>query len=111
MRDPFIAIDAATNLRSQARSLRRSWERARGGGTAGVRPVIEASWRRTERAGVDPDVPDPRQAFAPDALDDHRDASGLRDCLDALRACLSPLASESAHVMVVTDADCRILWM
>ena len=113
MRDPFIAIDAATNLRSQARTLRQCWERARGGGTAGdgVRPLIEASWRRTERAGVDPEYPDPRQAFAPDALDDHRDASGLRDCLDSLRACLSPLASESAHVMVVTDADCRILWM
>jgi len=48
MRDPFIAIDAATNLRSQARSLRRSWERARGGGTAGVRPVIEFA----ETAGI-----------------------------------------------------------
>jgi hypothetical protein len=35
----------------------------------------------------------------------------LRECVDALRGCLSPFASESEHVMVVTDGDCRILWM
>ena len=70
MRDPFIAIDAATNLRSQARSLRRSWEGTRGAGPRGVRPVIEASWRRTAAsAGVDPEPLHPRRAFDADALD------------------------------------------
>jgi len=113
MRDPFIAIDVGTNLRSHARKLRRSWEEARGGGGAGgvVRPVIEESWRRTEGAGLDPEHPSPRRAFAPDALDDYRDASGLRECVDALRTCLGGFAHDAEHVMVVVDAECRILWM
>ncbi len=112
MRDPFIAIDAGTNLRSHARALRRSWASALGGAPGtGVRPLIEASWRRTERAGIDPDHPAPRRAFAPDVLEDYRDSSGLRGCIDVLRTCLRGFAQDAEHIMVVVDADCRILWL
>ena len=112
MRDPFIAVDAATDLRSHARALRRDWATALSGGRPGaVRPLIEASWRRTELAGLDPDHPAPRRAFGRDELDDQRDASGLRDCVDVLRRCLGGFAQDAEHVMVVVDADCRILWM
>ena len=112
MRDPFIAIDAGTNLRSHARALRRSWASALGGAPGtGVRPLIEASWRRTEQAGIDPDHPAPRRAFAPDVLEDYRDSSGLRGCIDVLRTCLRGFAQDAEHIMVVVDADCRILWL
>ena len=94
MRDPFVAVDTSTDLRSYARRLRRSWERSRGGDepAAGVRPLIEASWERTRRAGIDPDRPDPMRAFDRDALADQRAASGLTDCIDALRSCLGGFA-------------------
>ena len=66
MRNPFVAVDAATDLRARARVLRRSWETTMGGGTgAGVRPVIERSWRRLTDAGLDPDHLHPRRASTP----------------------------------------------
>ena len=112
MRDPFVAVEAATDLRAHARALRRSWATARGGrAEESVRPVIRQSWQRTEQAGIDPDHPRPRRAFASDALEDYRDASGLRDCVDVLRKCLGGFAQDAEHVMVVVDASCRIVWM
>jgi hypothetical protein len=100
-------------LRAYARRLRRSGERSQGGSEAapGVRPLIEASWARTRRAGIDPDRPDPQRAFAPDALEDHRQASGLGGCIDAVRTILGGFAQDAEHVVVVVDAQCRILWM
>jgi hypothetical protein len=76
-----------------------------------VRPVIEQSWRRMTGSGLDPDHLHPRRAFARDELDDRRDASPLRGCIDVLRRCLGSFAMESEHVMVVVDGTGRILWM
>jgi hypothetical protein len=113
MRDPFIAVDVATDLRAHARLLRRSWETALRGGDVGarVRPVIEQSWQRMVGAGLDPDHLHPLRAFARDELEDRRDASPLRGCIDVLRRCLGGFAKDAEHVMVVVDATGRILWM
>ena len=113
MRDPFVAVDAATDLSAHARLLRRSWESALGGdgATADVRPVIEQSWRRMVGAGLDPDHLHPQRAFAADELADRRDASPLRGCIDVLRRCLGGFAMDAEHVMVVVDATGRILWI
>ena len=54
-RDPFIAIDAGTDVRAHARSLRRVWESAFEGGSLRPRAVIEQSWARMQRAGLDPE--------------------------------------------------------
>jgi hypothetical protein len=113
MRDPFVAVDAATDLSAHARLLRRSWESALGGdgASADVRPVIEQSWRRMVGAGLDPDHLHPQRAFAADELVDRRDASPLRACIDVLRRCLGGFAMDAEHVMVVVDATGRILWI
>ena len=113
MRDPFVAVDAATDLSAHARLLRRSWESALGGdgASADVRPVIEQSWRRMVGAGLDPDHLHPQRAFAPDELADRRDASPLHACIDVLRRCLGGFAMDAEHVMVVVDATGRILWI
>jgi GAF domain len=113
MRDPFVAVEAATDLSAHARLLRRSWESVLGGdgATAAVRPVIEQSWRRMVGAGLDPDHLHPQRAFAPDELADRRDASPLRSCIDVLRRCLGGFAMDAEHVMVVVDGTGRILWI
>jgi hypothetical protein len=113
MRDPFVAVEAATDLSAHARLLRRSWESVLGGdgATATVRPVIEQSWRRMVGAGLDPAHLHPQRAFAPDELADRRDASPLRACIDVLRRCLGGFAMDAEHVMVVVDGTGRILWI
>jgi hypothetical protein len=113
MRDPFVAVDAATDLTAHARLLRRSWESVLGGdgATAAVRPVIEQSWRRMVGAGLDPDHLHPQRAFAPDELADRREASPLYACIDVLRRCLGGFAMDAEHVMVVVDGTGRILWI
>ena len=112
MRDPFVAVDVATDLRAHARRLRRSWESAlSGGAAAGVRPVIEQSWQRMVGAGLAPDRLRPTRAFARDELEDRRDASPLRGCIDVLRHCLGGFAMDAEHVMVVVDGTGRILWL
>jgi GAF domain-containing protein len=113
MRDPFIAIDAATDLRAHARVLRRSWESALGGGAvaAPVRPVIQQSWQRMVGAGVDPDHLQPQRAFAVDELDDRRSVTRLAMCIEVLRRSLGNFALDGEHVMVVVDDTGRILWL
>jgi transcriptional regulator of acetoin/glycerol metabolism len=113
MRDPFVAVDAATDLSAHARLLRRSWESVLGGdgATAAVRPVIEQSWQRMVGAGLDPDHLHPQRAFAPDELADRREASPLYACIDVLRRCLGGFAMDAEHVMVVVDGTGRILWI
>jgi hypothetical protein len=109
MRDPFIAVESATDLRAHARSLRRAWEDSLNGDT--VRPVIAQSWRRMSGAGLDPDHLQPRRALAPDELQDARAASPLSAVIDTLRRCLCGFAQDAEHVMVVVDAAGRILWL
>lgn len=105
MRDPFVAVDVATDLRALALRLRHSWESGLGGGKVGtcVRPVIEQSWQRMVGAGLDPDHLEPSRAFARDELSDRRAASPLTGCIDVLRHCLGGFAMDAEHVMVVVD--------
>jgi GAF domain len=112
MRNPFVAVDAGTDLRARARELRRSWESTMGGGAGdGVRPLIERSWRRLTDAGLDPDHLHPRRAFDTEALEDMRATSPLSQVIDILRGCLGRFADDAEHVMVVVDATGRILWI
>jgi hypothetical protein len=113
LRDPFIAVEAATDLRAHARELRRSWEDSLMGteAPATVRPVIAQSWRRMTGAGLDPDRLQPRRALAPDELEEARAASPLGAVIDTLRRCLCGFAQDAEHVMVVVDAAGRILWI
>jgi hypothetical protein len=112
-RDPYVAIDAGMDLRAHARSLRRVWEAAHAGDPGRVRPraVIEQSWRRLARAGLDPERLRPRPALDAAALAATRESSSLTGVLPALRRCLGALADDAQHVVVICDADGRILWL
>src|SRR4051812_50166111 len=64
MASPWPAVEAGTDLLARARQIQRSWERLLVGGaldpelppraTAGMRPMIVASWRRVLATGPDP---------------------------------------------------------
>jgi len=55
MRNPWLAIDAATEPAKRARELRHAWEHFLDGDVdPGVRGPIADSWRRSRGAGVDP---------------------------------------------------------
>jgi hypothetical protein len=108
MRDPFIAVDAGTDIRAHARVLRRAWESLESGS---VRAVISQSWSRMTSAGLDPDHLHPRRALADDELAAAREASPLSEALPVLRKCLGSVALDAEHVMVICDAGGRILWI
>ena len=112
-RDPFVAIDAGTDLRGHARLVRRVWEASLAGdpGPPEPRSVIEQSWSRLERAGLDPERLRPRPALDPDALARARESSAISGVLPVLRRSRLALAQDAEHVMVICDADGRILWL
>lgn len=75
-----------------------------------LRPVIGESWHRMLREGVDPDRGAPDEVLPFDELEHRRATSRIGEVLGTLREGLSALADESATLLVVCDADGRVLW-
>ncbi|MFD4263945.1 GAF domain-containing protein [Streptomyces sp. NPDC058534] len=104
----LAAVDAARAARmlSEVRSARLS------GGQAPVapRPVIEQSWERVLRGGVDPDHDVRSGLLPPEEVRRRRESSALRHVLPVLREGLLSVADIAHHIMVVADEDGRVLW-
>jgi GAF domain-containing protein len=113
MRNPWLAIDAATEPALRARELRDAWERFIGGDRVeSVRGPIVDSWRRSRGAGVDP-TPD---GAAPLVADDDEAAARwavhpLVTSAPLIRDCMAGIADDAAHLMVISDADGTLLWL
>jgi hypothetical protein len=74
------------------------------------RPVIEESWSRMLRGGVDPDH-DFRAGLLPsEEVQRRRESTRLRHVLPVLREGLLSVADIAHHIMVVADDDGRVLW-
>lgn len=104
----LAAVDTARAARmlSEVRSARLSGGRA----PAAPRPVIEQSWERMLRSGVDPDH-DFRAGLLPrEEVQRRREASPLRHVLPVLREGLLSVADVAHHIMVVADDEGRVLW-
>jgi signal transduction histidine kinase len=109
--NPWLALDAATPPGPRVRELRRDWERfLTGGGANGVRSPVADSWRRSLEAGVDPDgsrlaavVSDRAEARA------RWKAHPLSEAAPLIRDCLASIASDSEHLIVVSDAAGMLL--
>jgi hypothetical protein len=73
------------------------------------RKVIEDSWRRLLARGIDPDaLPEPDvEASTLEAL---RQSSGLMAVLDEVSRGLESLVAEGDNILVVADAQGRVLW-
>src|SRR5947209_19012171 len=103
--NPWLALDAATPPGLRVRELRRGWERfLSGGGVNGVRSPVADSWRRSLDAGVDPAggrlaalVADRGEARA------HWKTHPLAEAAPLIRDCLASIASESEHLIVLSD--------
>lgn len=74
------------------------------------RPVIEQSWERVLRGGVDPEHTFRSGLLAPDEVLRRRADSPLRHVLPVLREGLLQVADAAHHIMVIADPEGRVLW-
>jgi hypothetical protein len=111
--NPWLAIDAATPPRVRARELKQAWERFLGNGQLdAVRRPIADSWRRSSAAGVDPSGDRLAPVLADvDETSARWDVHPLAAALPLIEDSLEAIADESAHLIVVSDADGLLLWI
>ncbi|MEV2250659.1 GAF domain-containing protein [Streptomyces sp. NPDC050147] len=74
------------------------------------RPVIEESWERMKLSGVDPDRDVRSRLLSVEELEERRRASPLAEIMPVLRDALVTVADAAHHIMVVCDAEGRVLW-
>ncbi len=74
------------------------------------RPVIEESWGRMLRRGVDPDNDVRAGLLSLEELEERRRTTALADVLPELRQGLVSIADAAQHIMVVADTEGRVLW-
>ncbi|UZJ33679.1 helix-turn-helix domain-containing protein [Streptomyces endophytica] len=72
--------------------------------------MIGASWRRALDSGVDPDAEPPQQPLSVAELEHRRQKSQLAAVLPVLNEGLLATADAAQQIMVVTDAEGRVLW-
>jgi hypothetical protein len=118
-RNPWVAVEAGADLVARQRLLRRVHEAFFSGAGDGehdsptTRSVIAASWRRSRRAGVEPET---AGSCAPheldsDSLAERRTQSGLEAALPVLREILGAHARDAHHLLIVTNAAGHLLWV
>ncbi|MFE1922799.1 GAF domain-containing protein [Streptomyces asoensis] len=104
----LAAVDAARAARvlNEVRDARLAGQRT----PVAPRPVIEQSWDRMLRSGVDPDHDFRAGLLSADEVRRRREESPLREVLPVLREGLLSVADAAHHIMVVADAEGRVLW-
>ena len=116
---PWVAIEAGDDVSARQALLRRVHTRFFGGvadegGEPGpLRPVIAASWRRSRRAGIEPEAAAGCAPFVlgGDGLSERRRASGLEPAMPVLRELLGAHARDAHHLLIITDAAGHLLWV
>ncbi|MFJ6750091.1 MULTISPECIES: GAF domain-containing protein [unclassified Streptomyces] len=110
------AVWSAQDVRETARRLASVREAALSGDTppdaprGAPRPVIGESWRRVLGSGVDPDRDRRERPLSMAELEHRRQQSQLMTLLPMLHEGLLPAADAAQQIMVITDAEGRVLW-
>ncbi|MFC8275756.1 GAF domain-containing protein [Streptomyces sp. NPDC057271] len=104
----LAAMDAA----QATRLLHRVREETLAGRTPPIapRPVIDASWQRMFRLGLDPDQGTSTVLLQRDELEERRRTTVLGEVMRTLSTMLTGIAEASMQIMVVTDEQGRVLW-
>lgn len=104
----LAAMDAA----QATRLLHRVREETLAGRTPPIapRPVIDASWQRMARIGLDPDQGTSSVLLRREELERRRRSTLLSEVMETLSGGLAGIADASLQIMVVTDEQGRVLW-
>jgi hypothetical protein len=113
VRNPWLALDVATDPVAHARLLARAHECGLEGAAApkGVRELVADSWKRSLAAGVAPEASGAPVVLDEDELEEARERSPLAPAIEAILSTLSSLDGEARHVVAVGDADANLLWV
>ncbi|EGX56520.1 regulatory protein [Streptomyces zinciresistens K42] len=104
----LAAVDSARAARvlSEVRAATLSGQRS----PVAPRPVIERSWERARRHGVDPEHDFRSRPLTREEVRRRREATAIRHVLPVLREGLLSVADVARHIMVVADDEGRVLW-
>ncbi|CDR15813.1 GAF domain-containing protein [Streptomyces iranensis] len=106
---PLAALSPAESARLMA--VIREAALSRGRLPLPARPVIGASWDRMLRLGLDPDHGRAPRPLGLDELERRRRQTRLAEVLPTLQNGLLEAAEAAAHIMIIADAEGRILWI
>ncbi|MFJ4841769.1 GAF domain-containing protein [Streptomyces sp. NPDC088746] len=90
----------------RAREARLAGERTE----AAPRAEIGASWDRVLRSGIDPEQSPESRLLETDEIEHRRRDTALGEVMPVLREGLATIADATQQIMVVTDAEGRVLW-
>ncbi|WP_405666171.1 GAF domain-containing protein [Streptomyces sp. NBC_01166] len=90
----------------RAREARLAGERT----AAAPRAEIGASWDRVLRSGIDPEQSPESRLLETDEIEHRRRDTALGEVMPVLREGLATIADATQQIMVVTDAEGRVLW-
>lgn len=107
------AVQAGDDPREFAHVLSAVHDAAMSGGRMPARPrtVIDDSWQRLRKAGLDPDADTAvERGLDVEELEERRRQSGLIDVVDELARGLDSLIADGDNILVIADARGHVLW-
>jgi transcriptional regulator of acetoin/glycerol metabolism len=109
---PFLALPSGSTPRSQRGQLERAYDDfISTGSVATLRPVVADSWRLSRASGVSPDGVLPAVDMLDAELEAYRAAHPLAAVMPLIRRLLIEEAEDAGAIVVVADADSRLLWV
>lgn len=117
MPSTWVAVDAGIDPLSWARLLRRAYDRAVTDGVREdlptstiVRPVISASWTRSDQAGVDAECR-PQIMLEPEEVGPRLERQCLHSLLPIIKNVLVRVAEYAQQAVILADAGGNLLWV
>ncbi len=109
---PWSALPTGANPRRHRGALERAYDAFLStGSVASLRPVVAESWRLSRASGVSPDGVLPAVDLVDSELEEYRSAHPLAAVMPLLRRLLIDEAEDAGAIVVVADADARLLWV
>jgi hypothetical protein len=109
---PFGALPSGASARSQRGVLERAYDAfISTGSVASLRPVVADSWRLSRASGVSPDGVLASVDMLDSELEAYRSAHPLAAVMPLIRRLLIDEAEDAGAIVVVADAESRLLWV